>query len=272
MSLDGPGAGAPFAFPGAPGTDGQPPVAVLVVHGFTGTPFEVRHLGEGLSAHGHPCVGPLLRGHGTSPADLDATRWEDWVAGVTAAFDELRGQHERVAVVGQSLGGLLALYLAAERGEEMVAVGSLAAPLWLTPLARATVWATRPDRWLRGRLGRTLGALPKLRGSDVRDLDSKRQNPCYQSVPIAALHELVAFMEVVAGRLSAVRVPTLVMHGTQDHTAPYACSEHIAATVGAPWVVHRALAESYHLIAVDVERDLVVEEVAGFLARVSRSP
>jgi carboxylesterase len=260
MHPSGLGDSAPFWFAGSE------ELGVLCIHGFTGTPFEVRHLGRRLSERGFTVSGPALPGHTTSVAELDQTTWRDWYGRVEQSFDELRARCAQVAVVGQSLGGLLALYLAAQRGAELAAVAALATPLWLFPVARAAVWATRPGRPLTAGLGRLVSTLPKLDGSDVRDREMKRQNPCYRAVPVRALHQLVAFMGEVDRSLPEVRVPTLVMHSRQDHTAPFACSERIAAAVGAETVQHRALADSYHLLAVDVERDLVAEEVAGFVA------
>jgi carboxylesterase len=249
---------APFWFPG--GAE----LGILCIHGFTGTPFEVRHLGQRLSEQGLTVSGPALAGHTTSIAELDQTTWRDWYGTVEQSFDALRERCARVAVVGQSLGGLLALYLAAQRQEQLVAVAALATPLWLFPLARAAVWATRPGRVVTDRLGRAVRALPKLAGSDVRDPVVKERNPCYQAVPVRALHQLVAFMGEVERHLPRVRVPALIMHSRQDHTAPYACSERIAARV-ADTVKHVALTESYHLIASDVEREQVAAEVSAFV-------
>jgi carboxylesterase len=259
MLAPGLGDSAPFWLPG------NNDVGVLCIHGFTGTPFEVRHLGRRLNEGGFTVSGPALPGHTTSIEELDRTTWRDWYGRVEQSFDELRARCAAVAVVGQSLGGLLALYLAAQRGPEMTSVSALATPLWLFPMARAAVWATRPERPLAGRVGRALQALPKLGGSDVRDREMQRQNPCYRAVPVRALHQLVAFMGEVDRSLPRVRVPTLVIHARNDHTAPFACSQRIAATVGAETVKHRALERSFHLIAVDVERDLVAEEVATFV-------
>ena len=234
---------------------------VLCIHGFTGTPFEMRYLGERLGERGLTVHGPVLAGHVTTPADLDSTSWHDWYHGVEAAFDELRSRCSEVAVVGQSLGGLLALHLARNRGDEMVAVASLAAPLWLHRLANAAIWATSGNspmkRWVR--------ELPKLSGSDVRDETAKAQNPCYPVIPVRALHQLVDFMDVVADNLHRITVPTLVMHARQDHTAPYECAEHIMANVGANQVRLHPLEDSYHLIAIDVERDVVAKQVGEFV-------
>src|SRR5262249_59907002 len=96
---------APFDFPG----DRR---GVLVLHGFTGTPFEVRPLGERLAKRGLTVVGPVIPGHCTTPQALGETSWRDWQAGAAAALDGLRARCDRIAVAGLSMGGLLAARLA----------------------------------------------------------------------------------------------------------------------------------------------------------------
>ena len=120
---------------------GEGDVGVVLVHGFTGTPYEMRFLGEQLADAGFRVHGLRLPGHGTRVRDLDATTWRDWADAVEDAFDALALSCRRVAVVGQSLGGLLALHLAGRR-PDVAAVGSLATPLWLEGLSgRVAKWA-----------------------------------------------------------------------------------------------------------------------------------
>jgi carboxylesterase len=236
---------------------GDDDVGVVLVHGFTGTPFEVRYLGEQLAHAGFTVRAPRLPGHGTSIDDLDRTRWEDWAEAVERAVDAMRIRCRRVCVVGQSLGGLLALQLASHR-RDIAAVGSLAAPLWLDGLsARVAKW-TRPDGPLHG-----VRRLPKLGGSDVRDRRARAANPCYDAVPTKALGELLAFMQITDDALPSISQPVLVVHAQHDHTAPVACAHRIAERARAARV--RILPRSYHLIAVDVERDIVAAEVTAFL-------
>ncbi len=242
---------------------GDGDVGVLLLHGFTGTPWEVGYLGTQLAVAGYTVRAPRLPGHGTSLADLDTTTWEDWAVAVERALDELALRCKRVAVVGQSLGGLLALHLASRR-KDVMCVASLAEPLWLEGVSgRAAEW-TRPG----GPLAR-LRTLPKLGGSDVRDPRSKAENPCYPAVPTRALAQLVAFMKVADDALPSVTQPVLVLHATQDHTAPVACAQRIAERTHAARV--RILPRSYHLIAVDVEREIVAAEVVSFLRQIGDS-
>ena len=231
-------------------------LGVVLVHGFTGTPYEVRYLGEQIARAGFSVRAPLLPGHGTTIEDLDRTKWEDWVEAIDRAVDAMRVRCRRVAVIGQSLGGLLALHLGSRR-RDVVAIGSLAAPLWLDGLSgRVAAWTTS------GPLAR-ISALPKLGGPDVRDRRAKAENPCYRAIPTRALGQLLAFMRVVDEALPRVTQPVLVLHATHDHTAPVACATRIAEATRAKRL--RILPRSYHLIAIDVERDIVAAEVTAFL-------
>jgi carboxylesterase len=233
------------------------PVGVVLVHGFTGTPYEVRYLGEQLVRQGFAVRAPLLPGHGTSLADLDATTWEDWVEAVERAVDALRLRYRHVAIVGKSLGGLLALHCAAHR-RDVAAVAALATPLWLEGLsARVTRLA------IAGKL--PLRSIPKFGGSDIRDPRARAENPCYPAIPLKALVQFATFMDLAGAALPRVTQPVLVLHAREDHTAPVACAPRIAEATRA--VRLRILPRSYHLIAVDVERDIVAAEVTAFLRK-----
>src|SRR5919198_4315041 len=83
--------------------------ACLLIHGFTGTPKEMRQMGEFLNGQGYTCLGIRLAGHATDPEDMIRSRWTDWVASVEDGYQLLCGLTDHIFLIGLSMGGILAL-------------------------------------------------------------------------------------------------------------------------------------------------------------------
>src|SRR2546421_3763826 len=93
------------------------PDGALVLHGFTGNPQSMRGLAEALAGAGLAVELPLLPGHGTSIEDMLPTRWTDWSTAAEDAYADLAGRSRRLVVAGLSMGGALAVWLAARHPE-----------------------------------------------------------------------------------------------------------------------------------------------------------
>ncbi len=100
-------------------------VSCLLIHGLTSTPNEMRWLGQHLRQQGFTVCEPRLAGHGTTPSDLARVTWREWYADVLAGYRMLRRECGRVFVMGRSMGGALALLLAACEADETVSVENL---------------------------------------------------------------------------------------------------------------------------------------------------
>ncbi|MFZ0128764.1 MAG: alpha/beta fold hydrolase [Candidatus Dormiibacterota bacterium] len=232
----------------------------LLIHGFASTPPELRRLGETLAANGFRCYAPALPGHGTTPEDLERTRWQDWAAYVAAAFDELAAECGDVVVAGQSMGGALALHLAAH-DLRVRAVATLAAPIWLSgPLPALLPLIKRVVRWHRT-------------GDDV-DLwhpDAVEELYSYGIRPTRSIDELRRLCAAVRKELAEIRAPVLVVHGERDRSIDPRCAREIARRlVGSEEVRLRLLPRSGHAISVDVDRDSINAEILQWFERFAR--
>ncbi len=246
------GDGSPFDLPGRPGGAD----AALLLHGLTGSPFELRPVADRLHAAGVRCLAPALPGH-ESPDALARTTWQDWVAGGRAALESL-GETRRTLVVGSSMGALVACALAAELPGRVDGVALLAPALELARAGRLAAGLARSTP-----LASLLPHVPKRGGSDVGDPAMRAANPCMDAVPLRAVGELAAFQAHVDAILPRVRCPALVVAGARDATVTVAGARRLAGRIGggARFVV---LPRSQHLVGIDVERERCAAEVASF--------
>jgi carboxylesterase len=240
---------SPFALPGA----GR--AAALCLHGLTGTPYEVRPLGEALSAAGIAAIGPVLPGHNETPERLARIAHTEWLAAARDALHELREEHERVFVVGLSMGGLVALALAAEERVDAAAV--IGVPLRI----RA------PGIRLVPLLKRVVRYVPKSEGSDIRDPDARARHPSYDRMPLAAIHELLRLQRRVRLLLPRIQVPLFVAHGAHDRTAHPDDAREILMRVASREREHLVLDGSGHVVPVDHDGPRLASALVAFLRR-----
>jgi carboxylesterase len=241
--------------------------ALVCLHGLTGTPFEVRPLGEALARDGYAVVGPVLAGHAQTPEDLIKTRWPDWLATANEAVDRAVAANggKAIGMVGFSTGGLLALRLARQRTKDIAALAVIATPL------RMKASQVRAIRWLNKLpnviIDSPLGYVPKWGGPDVQDPLMKTQNPGLPVMPLPALNSLLDLMKEVRGDLASIMQPTLVVHGQKDTTIPLEDSLEIAGSLGSEQVDRLWLERSGHLAGIDVEKHILAEALSKFFRR-----
>ncbi len=243
----------PFDLPGRPGGAD----AALLLHGLTGTPFELRPVADRLARAGVRCLAPVLPGHESAEA-LSRSSWHDWVTGAREALASL-GETRRTLVVGSSMGALVACTLAVEVPGSVDGLALLAPALELQPLGKLAGWLARATP-----VARFLPQIHKGGGSDVADPAARAANPCMETIPFRAVGELLAFQSHVDALLPRVRCPSLVVAGALDATVTVAGARRMAGRLGggARFVV---LPRSRHLVGIDVERDRLAGDVATFL-------
>lgn len=245
----------------APWSLGSGERGALLVHGFAGTPPELRRLGAHLAAHGWHVRAPAVAGHATTPEDLDRTTWRDWGASVLAALDDLARDCRHVAVAGQSMGGALALHAAAVDAR-VEAVASLATPLRLRDprlrLLRAVPALARAHRW----------HVPDPDAVDLFDAEAVQELHSYGRRSLRSILELVRLLEAVTAELPMVRAPVLILHGGRDATVDPANVDLISSgLVCSAAVESHVLPRSGHAVSVDVDREEVNARVLAWFDR-----
>ncbi|MFZ0681110.1 alpha/beta hydrolase [Candidatus Binatus sp.] len=256
-----------FFFPGI-GTGGAG-VSALLVHGLTGTPFEMRYLGERLAARGVRVRGVKLAGHAGMPEELGPVCYDNWYESVVNGLEELRQYGEPIVAVGLSMGAVLSARLAADQGESVAGLAMLAPAFFLTTSTSLAL------RGLRGVLGSLTESIYLLNpgSSDIHDAAARSFHPSCRLMPLSAPMKLLDLSAVVRPMLSRIMQPALVMHARRDHTCPMRKNvSYVMRHLGS--VEKRAveLEESYHVITVDSEKERIVDEVTAFVERFRIAP
>ncbi len=232
------------------------PEGALVLHGFTGNPSSVRGVAEKLADAGLTVEAPLLPGHGTALADLVSLGWGDWSAAAEDAYAELAARCARVAVVGLSMGGGLACWLAT-RHQEICGI------VLVNPLVAPPADDFRAALRKMCREGATIA--PSI-GSDIARKDVVEVT--YDGTPLAAALSLFAGVEEVAAGLSEIHCPVLLFSSRQDHVVPTTNGDLMASSVSGPcervWLEH-----SFHVATLDNDRDELEARTVTFVTAVT---
>lgn len=232
------------------------PVGVLLVHGFTGSPQSLRPWAEHLAAAGLTVSVPLLPGHGTRWQDMQQTRWEDWYAEADRALRDLADRCEQVFVCALSMGGALALRLAARHGD---AVAGLV-------LVNPSVRSDNPASVLLPVLRHVLPSLPGV--ADDIALPGAREVG-YDRTPLQAAWSLTRLWRTVQAELPDVRQPLLLFRSPQDHVVSPANSELVLARISSTDVTERLCARSFHVATLDHDAATIFEESLDFVRRLA---
>ncbi|HET8764169.1 MAG TPA: alpha/beta fold hydrolase [Rhodanobacter sp.] len=253
---------------------------VLLIHGLTGTPMEMKLLGKGLNHAGFTVDGMQLAGHCGNVEDLLATGWHDWYASVERAADALRAKVDHLFVGGLSMGALLALKLAADHPDYVAGVGGYGATF-------------RYDGWSIPRLARLSFMLPLLKQLGIGRNRSFMEQPPYgiqderlraqvssamlggdsaaaglPGNPWYSLAELHSLASTVRRQLPQVTSPCLVAHASEDDVASLRNAELVMREVSAPAEL-LLLDHSYHMITIDRDRRTLIERSAAFFDRIA---
>jgi carboxylesterase len=229
-------------------------VGCLLLHGFTGTPQNVRPLADYLARRGLAVAAPRMPGHGTTAADLDETGPEEWLGAAEQALTELRNRCSTVFVAGISMGGTITLELA-RRHADLPGIVVMAAPV--LPLDALEPVVNDPNRpasipapWA------TVGGLTEDLGVG---------GIAYPEMPLGALQRGMQLMTQVREGLGDVTAPTLLIYGDADQIVDKANGPFVHGRIGSDDKRLIPLSDSSHEVTLDVDRERVMVEVYDFI-------
>lgn len=171
----------------------------VLIHGFGATPWQMQELADCLSDKGITTHNIRLAGHGTSLEDFASTEWQEWCTSAGNAYFNMAHNIDQVYLIGQSLGGALALYIA--QHSKPAGIVSINAPIWL-----------------KDKRAKFAGLAKYLISSVAAKLTEEEKGHYYERRPLRAVEQLTKFIEAYQRRLHRVESPLLIIQSTEDPT------------------------------------------------------
>lgn len=240
----------PFYFEGRNGK------AIVLIHGWTSTPYEVRRLGKFLNENGYSVYAPRLKGHGTVPKDLENVRWTDWLKDAEEAFLKLQADHEKIYVGGTSIGANLALMLA-QKNAQVSGLILMAMPYGLK-FEKIVIAFAKILRRLKKYNKKFYPPTFGLSTTVTRLI-------AYQAYPIASALETFDLIKASRDRIAGVSQPCFALQSTSDHIVAWNNLEKIYARINSTVKKKKYINKAYHTFISDIKNEHVFEEILSFL-------
>ena len=230
--------------------------ACLLIHGFTGGPYEVEPLDKYLKEHTDWRIETVcLPGHGVGEEgkglDLPGVSYKEWIATAERAFLHIREQEEDIYLVGFSMGGMIASYLAAKYQVKKLVLLSASRKFFSIPRMSLDV-ANFGWKAVRGTLK-----------EDPVFTNYRRK---FGLVPLSASIEFLKCMKFTKPYLKKIKTPVFIVQGIQDGMVPYKSVHYLDKEIPAKTEVVYFY-NSKHLILLGEDKDIVIQAVVSFLTK-----
>lgn len=244
--------------------------AIMLFHGLTGSPFEMRKYGQFLFNNGYDVYCYSLPGHGTHKQAIESIDWQDWTNFAQDKYDELRPKYKNFYLSGVCLGGVIAIHLA-QKNSNVSAIVSLSTTLFLDgwripwynfimPLGLNTIlryYYAFPEGDPYGiKNEKTRKTIAKLMGKSRVALDN---------YPLTCVYELLKLSSVVQKDIKSLKCPILLIHALEDDLTSIKSAKFIFERAASEIKEYIELKDSYHMVLYDNEKGLVFEKALGFI-------
>ena len=256
----------------APAPPPQTPDGVFLIHGLGGTQYDLGSMHKRLKNAGFVTHSLTLPGHGTQPEDLVGVTAEDWIDAVVAKYREVRDAHATLHLMGMCMGALLAAALAQREAHTQGRLVVLAPPVFIDG------WATPWYRGLRPLLYAVPGLPQRMKIEEeepygikneqlraiVKAKFERGENFHYRWVPLECLRQVDRLRAVVMKGASKIACQTLVVHAREDELTSLRSANFLVEQIGGARARMVVLEDSYHMVCVDNDREIVARNVLEF--------
>lgn len=251
---------------------------VLLVHGLTGTPTEMKQFGKAIARQGFTVACPEMAGHCDSIEALSATKWIDWYHSIEVAFDALKQECDHVFIAGLSMGALIALLVAAKKKDQVAGVILLSTTFfydgWNVPIFKQKIllplvlysplkyfmqWEETSPYGIKDERTRALVH------AVLENRDSQAANKIgYFKTPATVILESVRMIKAAKKSLKEVISPALIVHSTEDDMASVKNAHYTQANIASKTIETFFVDDTYHVLTLDKRKDDVAKRAAQF--------
>lgn len=231
---------------------------VLLFHGYTGSPYDLKPVALFLNQHDLAVSVPLLGGHGTNMRDLAQVKSARWIQQADEALAKLDARRP-IFLGGLSMGACLAI-ITAHNSNLCQALLLFAPALSLKLSAELLISSTR-----LGIISSQL-AIPKLSGSsDIADPQARQKCPSYPEMPLSGLLEFDNIRMLAREQIPAIRIPIFMAFGSHDNVINLSESSNYIKHMALGPVVAKFYARSQHVLTLDYDRDKLSADLLNFI-------
>lgn len=234
---------------------------ILLLHGYSATPYSMHELANILIQEQYSVIAPMISGHGTTVADFENSTWQTWQDSAIKAYHTLKNHCDHVYVVGLSMGGALALNIAAREPdiEHLFLLGPAVYPPWHLV---ALQYIQTPCHWLGFK------SLPCKGGSFLNPHAHDYQ---YPTIPVSTLNNLYLLMQHTQTQLVQVTAPTTLFWGQHDKVVPIKNGQYLLDQLSSTSTNLISLQHSAHVLPLDMDRKKIYHTVLTLISRMAQA-